>query len=49
MKDKDNNDVEQDVYTEANVVQYHVVKEGVEAWILQDFDKVWSFRFLYVR
>jgi len=40
MKDKDNNDVEQDVSTDANVVQYHIVKEGVEAWILHDFDKV---------
>lgn len=39
MKDKDNHDVEQDVSTDANAVQYHVVKEGVEAWILQDFDK----------
>ena len=40
LKDKDNHDVEQDVSTDANVVQYHIVKEGVEAWILQDFDKV---------
>jgi len=40
MKDRDNHDVEQDVSTDVNVVQYHVVKEGVEAWILQDFDKV---------
>jgi len=40
MKDKDNHDVEQDVTTDTNVVQYHVVKDGVEAWILQDFDKV---------
>ena len=40
MKDKDNHDVEQDVSTDANSVQYHVVKDGVEAWILQDFDKV---------
>ena len=47
LKDKDNNDVTQDVSTdtEANVVQYHVVKEGVEAWILQDFDKVYSPKF----
>ena len=40
MKDKDNNDVEQDVSTDANVVQYHIVKGDSEAWILHDFDKV---------
>lgn len=41
MKDKDNKNVTQDVSADANanIVQYHVLKDDVEAWILQDFDK----------
>jgi uncharacterized protein YxeA len=39
MKDKNNNDVTQNVSADANIVQYHVVKDGTEAWIIHDFDK----------
>lgn len=41
MKDKDDNDVKQDVSAdvETNVVQYKVEKNGIKATILQDFDK----------
>lgn len=41
MKDQNNENVTQDVSADvnANIVQYHVVKKDVEAWILQDFDK----------
>ena len=42
MKDKDNQNVNQNVSADAtaNIVQYDVVKDGVKATILQDFDKV---------
>lgn len=33
------NGVSQNVSVDNNVVSYHVVKNGVEAWIVQDFDK----------
>jgi cell division protein FtsL len=41
MKDQNNENVTQDVSADANanIIQYHVVKDGIEAWILQDFDK----------
>jgi hypothetical protein len=31
--------VSQNVTTDKNIVTYHVVKDGVEAWVVQDFDK----------
>lgn len=40
MKDKNNNDVTQNVSVDANVVQYEVSKDGNKASILQDFDRV---------
>jgi len=40
LKDANNNDVEQDVSTDGDTVLYHVTSEGIETWILQDFDKV---------
>jgi hypothetical protein len=41
MKDKDNQDVKQNVSADANanIVQYDIEKDGVKATILQDFDK----------
>jgi hypothetical protein len=39
MKDKDNNDVQQNVSSSANIVQYDVQKDGLKATILHDFDK----------
>lgn len=41
MKDRDNNSVSQDVSADvdANIVKYHIVKDGIETWIIQDFDK----------
>lgn len=39
MKDSKNNDVQQNVSVDANVVVYHVVKEGQDVWIVDDFDK----------
>jgi hypothetical protein len=34
------NGVSQNVSVDKNVVSFHIVKNGIEAWIVQDFDKV---------
>lgn len=40
FKDDSNRDVTQTVSVAENSVIYHVTSGGLEAWILNDFDKV---------
>lgn len=39
-KDNNNKNVSQTTSVNGNSVMYHVVKDGAEAWILNDFDRV---------
>ena len=40
--------VSQNVSVDNNVVTYHVVKNDVEAWIVDDFDKVSNLKCSFV-
>jgi hypothetical protein len=40
FKDSNNNKINQTVAVADNSVIYHVVRNGVEGWIINDFDKV---------
>lgn len=40
FKDSNNNQINQTVAVAENSVIYHVVRDDVEGWIIDDFDKV---------